>query len=72
MTSCLHSCMLIPFQKGVCTKRQEFAPKESRVFPFIVDPIADGNKTLLIELPPLTVCPVPLNTGNENTSDAVC
>ena len=36
MTSCLLSCQLSPFQKGVYSKRKELLIQGSKLFPFTV------------------------------------
>ena len=36
-----------PFLKGVHSKKEEFAPKGSKFFPFRVDQFSEGRKTIL-------------------------
>ena len=64
MSSCLLFRIIVPFRKGVCSKRKEFAPHGSKFFPFRVDPFSEGDKTVLIMLPPLKVYPFPLKIKN--------
>ena len=52
MTSCFLSCALITFKKGVYSKRNEFATKGSKFFPFREDPFSEDEKTIWKELPP--------------------
>ena len=57
-TFCLLECTQIPFWKGVYSKRKEFAPSGSKVFPFTADPLSEGDKTNQ-KLPPLKVSRFP-------------
>ena len=36
---------LLTSEEGICSNRKEFAPKESKFFPFRIDPIQKGDKT---------------------------
>ena len=60
VTSCLLSCTLSPFWKGICSKRKAFAPIGCNCFPFRVDPSQNGTKHLCQELPPLKMYPFTL------------
>ena len=42
-----------PLQKGVYSKRKEFAPNGSKFFPFRVDYFSVDSKTILTEVPPI-------------------
>ena len=43
-TSCLLTCIPVPFWKGIYSKRKEFVPIVSKFFPFRIDPFSEGNK----------------------------
>ena len=48
MAFCLFSSSSDPFWKVVYSKRKEFAPMGSKVFPFRVDPISEGRKNSIL------------------------
>ena len=41
---CLITCTQAPSEKGVYSKRKEFAPKGSKFFPFRVDPFSERRE----------------------------
>ena len=44
MTSCFLFCTPRPFQKGVYSRRKEFAPMGSKFFPSRIDPFSEGRQ----------------------------
>ena len=46
--------------KGFHSKRKEFAPLESKFFPFRVEPFSEGRQNALTELPSLKMYQIPL------------
>ena len=41
----LYTYPFLTSEEGICSNRKEFAPKESKFFPFRIDPIQKGDKT---------------------------
>ena len=55
MNSCLLSCTLCSFVKGVYSKKKEFAPKRSKFFPFRVDRFSEWRQSIFLRVSPLKV-----------------